>query len=108
MFSKFNFIFGLFAFFSVLIYSFLFYPLIYQYGKHKSIVKIFDLSQCKRDSFWLEMTIKCLRSLLQSLVHGLFINHHQGQLIGLIILDFCFVLASIRMRKLFSYKVVFV
>lgn len=45
-----------------------------------------------------------MRAFFQSLFHGLFINKHIYQLIGLILSDFAFIIVLFSLRKQFEYK----
>ncbi len=107
LFSKFNLMMTLLMFFTFQTYAFVFYPLLFQFGRRKSRKKVSDFGKGRPNSYWLEMCLKCLRSYFQSLVHGLCINGNLIQLFGLIVSDFAFLVAVIRLRNMFSSKAVF-
>lgn len=88
-------------------YVFLFYPLMFRYGKKSSREKISDFSFKHIKTCWLEMGLKCLRSFFQALIHGLFINRNIIQLFGLTVLDIAFICFVILLRKRFVYKINF-
>lgn len=53
------------------------------------------------------MTLKSLRGFCQSLVHGIFINRHSFQLVGLILLELITISLLIFLRAKFDYTINF-
>lgn len=53
------------------------------------------------------MTLKSLRGFCQSLVHGIFINRHSFQLVGLIMMELIIIILLIFLRAKFDYTINF-